>query len=213
MRTDELIETLGPTVERVESRSFRNAFVVALLVGGGLAVCAMQAVLGMSASSLRESQLGLIILTAVFVVGVIAVGSRYLVRAAYPGAAVGAPTALLVLLVGGFLCAGVAALLAVHPGARSGMVFGPPWTVCLTCIPLFAIGPFIALVWALRRGAPTKLRSTGAVVGLVAGAVGAGACALHQPVGSLPFLGIWYAGPILLCAALGALLGPRLLRW
>lgn len=47
----------------------------------------------------------------------------------------------------------------------------------------------------------------------IAGAVGAGACALHQPGSSLPFVSLWYAVPILLCALLGALLGPRVLRW
>jgi hypothetical protein len=213
MKTDELIEALGSTVERVEGRPFRNGFIIALVVGAALAVCAMQAVLGMSASALRESHFGLMILTAVFVIGVVAAGSSYLLKAANPGMPARAPITLLVLLVVGFLCAGVAGLLAVHPAARSAMIFGPRWSVCLTCIPLFAIGPFIALVWVLRKGAPTNLRSMGAVAGLVAGAVGAGACALHQPAGSLPFLGIWYAGPILFCALLGAVLGPRVLRW
>ena len=213
MKTDELIEILGPTVERVEGRSFRNAFIVALIVGAALAVCVMQALLGASASALRESHLALMILTAVFVVGVVAAGSSYLLKAGYPGMAVRAPTAVLVLLVVAFLCAGVAGLLAVHPAARSAMIFGPRWTLCLTCIPLFAIGPFIALVWVLRQGAPTRLRATGAVAGLVAGAIGAGACALHQPGASLPFIALWYAGPILICALLGALLGPRVLRW
>jgi hypothetical protein len=213
MKTDELIETLGATVERVEDRWFRNAFIVALIVGAALAVCVMQAVLGMSASALREGHLGVMILTAVLVVGVVAGGTSYLLKAAYPGMAVRAPTALLVLFVVAFICASVGGLLAVHPGARSAMIFGPRWTICLTCIPLFAIGPFIALIWVLRRGAPTKPRSTGAVAGVVAGAVGAGACALHQPVSSLPFLGLWYVGPILLCALLGALLGRRVLRW
>lgn len=213
MKTDELIETLRPTVERVESRSFRTLFIVALTIGAALAVCVMQAVLGTSASALGESHLGLMIVTAVFVLGVIAAGSRYLLKAAYPGMAVRAPAALLVLLVVGFLCAGLAGLLAAQPAAWSAVIFGPPWTICLMCIPLFAIGPFIALVWVLRQGAPTKLRAAGAVAGLVAGAVGAGACALHQPGTSLPFIGFWYAGPILICALLGALLGPRVLRW
>src|SRR5487761_1045657 len=125
MRTDELIETLGVTVERIGGRSFRNAFIVALIVGAALAVCAMQALLGMSASALRDSQLGLMILTAVFVVGVVAAGSSYLLKAAYPGMAVRIPTALLALLVVGFLCAGVAGLLAVYPAAWSEMIFGP----------------------------------------------------------------------------------------
>lgn len=213
MKTDELIETLGVTVDRVEDRSFRSAFIVALIVGAALAVCVMQAALGISASSLRESHPGLLILIAVFVIGLVAAGSTYLLRAAYPAMGVRGPTALIVLLMAAFLCAGVAGLLVVDPAAWSSMLFGPRWTICLACIPLFAIGPFIALMWVLRKGAPTRLRPTGAVAGLVAGAIGAGACALHMPGGSLPFIALWYAGPILLCALLGALLAPRLLRW
>jgi hypothetical protein len=213
VRTDELIETLGPTVERVESRSFRNAFIIALIIGAALAVCLMQAVLGTSASALRESHLGPMVLIGVFVLGVIAAGSSYLLKAAHPGMAVRAPATLLALLVGGFVCAGVAALLAAQPAARSTIIFGPPWTICLMCIPLFAIGPFVALVFAIRQGAATRLREAGAVAGLVAGAVGAGACALHQPSDSLAFTGLWYTGPTLICAVLGALLGPRVLRW
>ena len=213
MKTDELIETLGVTVDRVEGRSFRTAFVVALMIGVALAVCAMQAALGMSAISLRESHPGLLILTATLVIGLVTAGSSYLLRAAYPAMGLRGPTAVIVLLMAAFVCAGVAGLLAVHPAAWGGMLFGPRWTICLTCIPLFAIGPFIALMWVLRKGAPTRLRPTGAVAGLVAGAVGAGACALHMPGGSLPFIALWYAGPILLCALLGALLAPRVLRW
>lgn len=213
MKTDELIETLGVTVERVDGRSFRNAFIVALVFGAALAVCVMQAVLGISPSALRESQWRLLVVIATFLVGVVVAGSRYLLRASYPGMSMRGPNALIVALIAALLCAGVAGLLAVDPAARSTMIFGPMWTVCLACIPLFSIGPFIALVWILRKGAPTKLRSTGAVAGLVAGAIGAGACALHQPGSSLPFVSLWYAIPIMLCALLGALLGPRVLRW
>lgn len=213
MKTDELIRTLGATVEPVERGSFRNAFLAALIAGAALAVCVMQAVLGMSSTAMRETHPGLMIMTEAFVAGVAVTGSRYLFKAAYPGRSVRGVMALILLLFVAVICAGAAAFLAVHPAARSAMIFGPRWTVCLTCIPLFSIGPFIALAWVLRKGAPTHLRSTGAVAGLVAGAIGAGACALHQPGGSLPFIGLWYAGPILLCALLGALLGPRVLRW
>lgn len=213
MRTDELIETLGVTVERVEGRSFRNAFIVALIVGAAFALCVMQALLGMSPSALRESHPGIQILTATLVIGLVAAGSSYLLSAVYPAMSVRGPTAVIVLLMAAFVCAGVAGLLAVHPAAWSSMLFGPRWTICLMCIPLFAIGPFIALMWVLRKGAPTRLGPTGAVAGLVAGAVGAGACALHMPGGSLPFIALWYAGPILLCTLFGALLAPRVLRW
>jgi hypothetical protein len=93
------------------------------------------------------------------------------------------------------------------------MMMGSQWVTCALCIPLFAIVPFAALIWALRRGAPTNLRRTGAVAGLVAGALGAVAYAFHCPDDSIPFIALWYGGMVVLCALLGAMLGPRLLRW
>jgi hypothetical protein len=54
---------------------------------------------------------------------------------------------------------------------------------------------------------------TGAIAGLVAGALGAAAFAFHHPGGSVPFIALWYGGSILLCTLVGAILGPRLLRW
>lgn len=108
---------------------------------------------------------------------------------------------------------GLGAILLATPMARHNMVFGPEWLTCLICLPLFAIAPFAALVWALRKAAPTDLRRAGAGAGLVAAALGATACAFHCPGDSLPFIAIWYGLPILFWIFLGAILGPRLLRW
>jgi hypothetical protein len=93
------------------------------------------------------------------------------------------------------------------------MFFGPQWEACLICVPLFAVAPFASLIWALRKEAPTNLTWTGAVAGLVAGALSAAVFALHHPSGSVPFIMLWYGGPIVVCALIGAVLGPRLLRW
>jgi hypothetical protein len=106
----------------------------------------------------------------------------------------------------------VAFALAPHTD-WSGMAFGPQWSACLICIPLFALAPFVSLVWAMRKEAPTDLRRTGAIMGLVAGSLGGAAFALHHSGGSILFITLWYGGSILICAAIGALLGPRLLRW
>jgi len=65
----------------------------------------------------------------------------------------------------------------------------------------------------LRKGAPTNLRRAGAIAGLVAGALGATAYAFHCPDDSVPFIAIWYGTLVALCGAIGAMLGPRLLRW
>jgi hypothetical protein len=43
--------------------------------------------------------------------------------------------------------------------------------------------------------------------------VGATAYSFHCPELAAPFLGTWYVIGILIPAAAGALLGPRLLRW
>jgi hypothetical protein len=92
-------------------------------------------------------------------------------------------------------------------------MMGMRWQTCLLCIPLFAVIPFAALIRALRQGAPTNLIRTGAIAGLVAGALGATAYAFNCADDSLPFIAIWYGGSIALCTFIGAKLGPKLLRW
>ena len=52
--------------------------------------------------------------------------------------------------------------------------------------------------------------SLGAVL---AGALGALVYALHCPEMATPFLAVWYLAGIAIPTALGAMLGPRLLRW
>ena len=72
---------------------------------------------------------------------------------------------------------------------------------------------FAAIVWAMRGFAPTHLRRAGAAVGFAAGAIGALAYTLHCPELNAPFLGIWYVAGILIPTVVGAVVGPRLLRW
>jgi hypothetical protein len=48
---------------------------------------------------------------------------------------------------------------------------------------------------------------------LTAGGAGAAVYALHCPESGAPFVAIWYSMGILLACGLGALLGPRVLRW
>jgi hypothetical protein len=63
------------------------------------------------------------------------------------------------------------------------------------------------------RFAPTRLRLAGAAAGLFSGAVGAVVYCFHCPELDAPFIAFWYLLGILIPAAAGALLGPRLLRW
>jgi hypothetical protein len=213
MKTDELINVLGTNLEAVEGEQLRSTFVIALAVGAIAALCLMLAIFGVPTDGLGGEYFGLKIVAIAFTLGLVAAGTSFLVRAARPGEPGRTPLILAALLFVAMLSAGVVALVLSQPIAWGEMVFGPQWAACLFCIPLFAIAPFASLIWALRSGAPTNLVRTGAIIGLVAGALGAVVFAFHHPGGSIPFIALWYGGPIVLCALVGAILGPRLLRW
>jgi hypothetical protein len=110
----------------------------------------------------------------------------------------------------------LAMLLLGRGHAWSGMLLGATpvsWARCLIYIVFFAAIPFGALIWALRTGAPTRLKLCGAIAGVVAGGLGAAAYALSCISDTMGFIAIWYGAAIVLCAVIGAQLGPRLLRW
>ena len=90
---------------------------------------------------------------------------------------------------------------------------GVSWQICSTRVATLSLPIFAGLVLAFRRLAPTRLRLTGAVAGLAAGAFGATLYCLHCPEVSAVFVLTWYTLGIAVAAAIGALLGPRLLRW
>jgi hypothetical protein len=213
MKTDELIDMLGTNIEPVKGGRLRNTLLIALAMGAAAALCLMLATFGTPAEAFGEERFGLTMLALTFTLGLVAAGASFLIRAARPGKPGPMPLVVIGLLFLAILSAAIVALVLAHPATWGGMVFGPQWAACLICIPLFAIAPFASLIWALRKEAPTNLMWTGAVTGLVAGALGTAVFALHHPGSSIPFIVLWYGGPIVICALVGAILGPRLLRW
>jgi hypothetical protein len=212
MKTDQLISLLSTNLEPVNRGETKKTLTWTILAGGLAAVCLMLATVG-----LRPGEgwfiSGYLVLKLLFMLTLIGAGAALLAKLVSPGQD-GRKLYTIILLA--FLAigsAGVCALVLGPPTARDQMMMGSQWATCALCIPLFAIVPFSALIWALRRGAPTNLTRTGAVAGLVAGALGAVAYAFHCPDDSIPFIALWYGGMVALCALLGAMLGPRLLRW
>ena len=70
-----------------------------------------------------------------------------------------------------------------------------------------------ALIWWLRRGAPTSAGRAGLLVGLASGSVGMLAFALHCPFDSFYHVGLWHALPVALGGLIGRMVVPRLIRW
>ncbi len=213
MKTDELIRMLGTNVEPVKGGQLRNTLLAALAMGGAAVMCLMLAIFGAPDDAFAREYLGLKVLALAFTLGLVVAGSNFLINAARPGKPGYRPLVVIGLLFSAILSTGIVTLFLGHSAAWGGLVFGPQWEACLICIPLFSIVPFASLIWALRKEAPTNPAWTGAVAGLVAGALGAAAYTFHHPAGSVLFIVLWYGGPIVVCALVGAILGPRLLRW
>jgi hypothetical protein len=104
-------------------------------------------------------------------------------------------------------------LMRADPAQRAGLFFGHTWTSCPFLVAMLSAPVFVAVLWATRGLAPTRLRLAGSAAGLLSGAIGALVYCLHCPELAAPFLGFWYLLGILIPTAVGALLGPRLLRW
>jgi hypothetical protein len=213
MKTDDLIDALATNLEPIKGGELRNTVMIALAIGAVAAFCLVLAMFGLPAAAPAGAFSALELLALAFTLGLVAAGARLLIRSARPGEPGRKLLVLIGLLLFAIFLAALVSLALADPAAWGGMVFGPKWAACLVCIPLFGVAPFASLVWALRRGAPTNLARTGAIAGLVAGAMGAAVFAFHHSGGSIPFIAFWYGGPILGCAVVGAVLGPRLLRW
>ena len=213
MNTNRLIDILSTNLEPVKPGRVGKTLAWALIIGGVVAFGLMLATVGLRPDIANGRSLGFLVLKLLFTLSLVGTGAALLLMLMHPGRDSRKPFALLFLPFAALAVAGLAALAIRDPAAWSGMVFGLEWLTCLVCIPLFAIIPFAALIWALRKGAPTDLKRTGAIGGLVAGSLGAAAYAFHCPGDSLPFIATWYGAPIALCTLIGAQLGPRLLRW
>lgn len=87
------------------------------------------------------------------------------------------------------------------------------WVECLWQIPALSIPALAILLIAVRSLAPTNLRLIGAYIGLAAGGIGAVGYAFHCDDDSMVFIATFYSIAIFEMAVVGALLGPRFLRW
>ena len=115
-----------------------------------------------------------------------------------------------VLLLGGI---GIGELARTPARNWLAMWLGHSWKICPWLVLALSVPIFIGLLWSFRALAPTRLRAAGTTAGLAAGAWAATLYCLHCPEVSAIFVLTWYSLGIALAAALGAVLGPRLLRW
>ena len=142
-----------------------------------------------------------------------AIALPMVLRLSRPGLTVGRLPQGLAASIGGIWALAALALAGAEPEGRAALFFGNTWKVCPFLIAMLATPVFAGTLWAMRELAPTRLRLAGASAGLFAGGVGAMVYCFHCPELDAPFIAFWYLIGMLIPAAAGALLGPRLLRW
>ena len=84
---------------------------------------------------------------------------------------------------------------------------------CLMFSFIGGLATAIPMILHLRRGAPTSPARAGWLVGIASGGLGAFAYNLHCPFNSVVYIGIWYTLAVGVCAVVGRLVVPRLIRW
>lgn len=213
MKTDDLISLLAHGEGPVDRHALVRRLATALL-GGLLGALLLTAVLYGVRSDLAEvAQTPLFWAKLALPASLALLGLGLTQRLARPGVEGGALWPLLglpLLLV--WLGAAVS-LLGAPVETRADLILGRTWRTCALNIALLSVPAFIGLFIALRGLAPTRPRQAGASAGLLAGSTATLAYCLHCPEMAVPFWGVWYVLGIVLPTLLGALLGPRLLRW
>ena len=85
--------------------------------------------------------------------------------------------------------------------------------ICLTVIPALSLPLLIAALIGLRHGAPSRPALSGAIAGLLSAGFAATLYASHCTDDSPLFVATWYTLAVALVAAVGALVGSRVLKY
>jgi len=212
MRTDDLIAQLSQGLEPVKHGAVARLLLGAIVVGILGSILVMLSMIGLR-HDLSAAMVSFGMWTKLIYTFVIAVFGFWLVeRAGRPGAEMTRPLLLLALpLLAIVLLAGMQ--MSAPQADMPTLVMGRSSRVCALLVTMTALPTLAATFWALKRLAPTRLTLAGAGAGLFAGAAGAFVYCFHCTESAAPFIAIWYTLGIAAVTALGALLGPRLLRW
>lgn len=146
--------------------------------------------------------MGLVLMAAALALALTHPGTRHDIRSAALGLFA---ISVMGVFAATLLNAGFAGLIAA--------LSTPSLVICLISIPVLALPVLVAVFWALSSGAALQPRLTGAVAGLIAGGMAASVYSLYCDKDMILFVVPAYCAAIASISVIGALLGPRLLKW
>ncbi len=213
MKTDELIALLAGGPVAVSAHGPERRVAAAEVVALPFVIAAMLVALGVRPDLAAAATLPMFWLKLAVPLALAAAAYVATTRLARPGGTAAGAWTGVALTVGSLWLMAAASLLAAAPGERGALVAGRTALPCVASIVALSLPLFAATLWALRSLAPTRPRLAGAAAGLLSAALAAAVYALHCDETAIGFIAVWYVLGMAIPAVLGALVGPRVLRW
>ena len=211
MKTDQLIDMLAKNVEPMQRPRWARR--MAMTIGIGLLAAALLVLATVKMRPDIGTSMTAVLMKAGFSALAAAVMLPLVMRLMRPGRPLGWRVAAVLVFFGICVLATAIALMGQPTEARMHAWTGGYFPWCIVAIPLLAAPTAAGLVWVMRALAPTQLTLSGAAIGALSGGIGAMAYAMYCPVDSVAFVTTWYVVAIAICAAAGALIGSKVLRW
>ena len=211
MKTDALIDMLardaGPVPRALAARRLSPAAAAGLRVSALIAIAWFGAIPAqMFATAVPWTKMAY--------AGALALAAGWwTARLSRPAAPIALPRRVTVLVLLAMVVVGGFSLASTPAGARLDALLGESWPTCPWSVLVLSLPALVGSLWAVRGLAPTRPRAAGFAAGLLAGSVGAFGYSLSCPEASPAFVAVWYTLGIAFTGAVGAVLGPRVLRW
>jgi len=212
METEQLIRTLAADSAH-RARPVGFVLAVALLVAAPVSVAIFFAGLGVRPDVMTAMHNPFFNLkfveTLALAVSAIAVG----LHLSRPEASLRGWAWLLLIPVGILVAAIAGEMMLPQRLPMMTRLIGNNSRVCMVAIPLMSLPLLGGALIGLRHGAPTRPAVSGAIAGLVSAGLAATLYASHCTDDSPLFVATWYTIATALVAAIGALIGSKVLKF
>jgi hypothetical protein len=213
MRTENLTAILAANLEPVDSKRTMRRYIFGIAAGALAALILTGGVLRLNPALPRAVSEPAFWVRELYCASLGALAVLAVARLARPGARLGLVPASIAAVVLIMWILAATTLSSAASQIRVRLLLGTTFAVCPFLIAFVSAPLFLSFRWILKGLAPTRLRWAGAAAGFAAGSIGALVYTLHCPELTTPFIGTWYLLGMSIPTAIGALLGPRLLRW
>lgn len=213
MRTEDLIQSLAGNTRAVSRHAVEQRVAIGLLGGAAVTLAVMLTFKGLR-PDIEQAMHGFSFwMKWTYTATLAVIATAVVLHVARPDAGRARWIWLLALPLVAVAALSGHELMTTPVSGWMPMWLGHSWQQCSMTVFALSLPVFAGLLWSFRTLAPMHLRAAGAAAGLAAGAMGATVYGLHCPEVSATFVVTWYTLGMAAASTLGALVGPRLMRW